>query len=85
MAKHADPEGVPDTADEWLDEFSTFSIYQVLPKIIELWGLNVKTDSEAKKTSWNRPRDDNAIIPAKVCAAGDLNQGSGTAHGGNGE
>ncbi len=30
-------------------EFNTFSIYQVLPKIIELWGLNMKTDVEAKK------------------------------------
>lgn len=43
MAKHADP-GIPDSPEEWLDEFNTFSIYQVLPKIIELWGLNVKTD-----------------------------------------
>ncbi len=35
MAKHADS-GIPDTPEEWLDEFNTFSIYQVLPKIIEL-------------------------------------------------
>ena len=48
MAKHADP-GIPDSPEEWLDEFNTFSIYQVLPKIIELWGLNVKVDVEAKK------------------------------------
>lgn len=48
MAKHADP-GIPDTPEEWLDAFNTFSIYQVLPKIIELWGLNVRTDAEAKK------------------------------------
>ena len=48
MVKHADPE-IPDTPEEWLDDFNTFSIYQVLPKIIELWGLNVKTDAEAKK------------------------------------
>ena len=48
MVKHADPES-PDTPEEWLDDFNTFSIYQVLPKIIELWGLNVKTDAEAKK------------------------------------
>lgn len=48
MAKHADP-GIPDTPEEWLDAFNTFSIYQVLPKIIELWGLNVRTDVEAKK------------------------------------
>ena len=48
MAKHADG-FIPDTPEEWLDDFNTFSIYQVLPKIIELWGLNVKTDVEAKK------------------------------------
>ncbi len=49
MAKHADPKGVPDTPDEWLDQFGTFSIYQVLPEIIELWGLNVQTQVESKK------------------------------------
>ena len=48
MAKHADP-NIPDTPEEWLDEFNTFSIYQVLPSIIELWGLNVQTDVESKK------------------------------------
>ena len=48
MAKHADPE-IPDSPEEWLDDFNTFSIYQVLPKIIELWGLNVRSDAEAKK------------------------------------
>ncbi len=50
MAKHADP-AIPDTPEEWLDEFNTFSIYQVLPQIIELWGLNMRTDVEAKKNS----------------------------------
>lgn len=48
MAKHAEP-SIPDTPEEWLDGFNTFSIYQVLPNLIELWGLNVKTDVEAKK------------------------------------
>ena len=48
MAKHADP-NIPDTPEEWLDEFNTFSIYRVLPSIIELWGLNVQTEVEAKK------------------------------------
>lgn len=48
MAKHADP-SIPDTPEEWLDQFNTFSIYQVLPEIIKLWGLNVQTDVEAKK------------------------------------
>ncbi len=48
MAKHADP-AVPDTAEEWLDGFSVFSIYQVLPEIINLWGLNLQTQSTSKK------------------------------------
>lgn len=48
MAKHADPT-IPDTPEEWLDEFNTFSIYQILPQLIELWGLNVKTEVESKK------------------------------------
>lgn len=48
MAKHADPT-IPDTPEEWLDQFNSFSIYQILPQLIELWGLNVKTDVEAKK------------------------------------
>ena len=48
MAKHADP-NIPDTPEEWLDEFNTFSIYQVLPSIIELWGLNVQTEVDSKK------------------------------------
>jgi len=48
MAKHADA-NIPDSPEEWLDEFNTFSIYQVLPKLIELWGLNVATQVESKK------------------------------------
>ena len=54
MAKHADA-SIPNTLEEWLDGFNTFSIYQVLPQLIELWGLNVQTDVEAKKTSSDRP------------------------------
>ena len=53
MAKHADA-NIPDTPEEWLDGFNTFSIYQVLPQLIELWGLNVQTDVSAKKV---RPTD----------------------------
>ena len=48
MAKHADP-SVPNDVEEWLDEFNTFSIYQVLPQLIELWGMNLQTEAEAKK------------------------------------
>ena len=48
MAKHADP-SIPDSPEEWLDGFNTFSIYQVLPEIIKLWGLNVQTTVASKK------------------------------------
>lgn len=48
MAYHADPM-IPKTIDEWLDQFEMFSIYQVLPEILELWGSNLVTDVQAKK------------------------------------
>lgn len=49
MAKHAAPDKVPSEPDEWLEEFNTFSIYQILPQLIDLWGLNVQTTVEARK------------------------------------
>lgn len=48
MAKHADST-VPDNPDEWLEQFNTFSIYEILPQLIELWGLNVETQAKSKK------------------------------------
>jgi len=48
MAKHADP-AIPDSPEEWLDEFNTFSIYQILPELIKLWGLNMQSQVESKK------------------------------------
>lgn len=48
MARQAD-DTIPDTADEWLDSFEMFSIYSVLPQIIELWRLNEMTTSKPKK------------------------------------
>lgn len=49
MARHANPEMEEKTADEWLDTFNMFSIYEVLPHILELWAVNVKQTSKAKK------------------------------------
>ena len=49
MAKHASPDKVPSEPDEWLEQFNTFSIYQILPQLIELWGLNVQTQVDARK------------------------------------
>ena len=49
MAKHANPDTVPSEPDEWLEQFNTFSIYQILPQLIELWGLNLQTQVDARK------------------------------------
>ena len=48
MAYHAD-NSIPPTIEEWLDQFEMFSIYEVLPQILELWGDNMVTDVTAKK------------------------------------
>ena len=48
MALHADPT-TPRTIDEWLDQFEMFSIYEILPEILELWGSNLFTDVKARK------------------------------------
>ena len=48
MAFHADP-SIPGTIEEWLEEFEMFSIYEILPEILELWGTNLITDVQAKK------------------------------------
>lgn len=48
MAKQADP-NVPDDMDVWLDDFDMFSIWEILPQIVALWGLNMRTTSESKK------------------------------------
>ena len=48
MAYHADPT-IPSTIDEWLEQFEMFSIYQVLPEILDLWGANIFTDVQSKK------------------------------------
>ena len=48
MAYHAD-HSIPGNIDDWLDQFEMFSIYEVLPEILELWGTNLITDVNAKK------------------------------------
>lgn len=49
MAKHADPENVPDDPDEWLERFNMFSIYEILDQILDLWAVNVETQVKSKK------------------------------------
>ena len=48
MAKHAD-NSQPDNPNDWLDQFDMFSIYQVLPQILELWNLSTATTAIPKK------------------------------------
>ena len=48
MARHANPE-ITEPVDEWLDSFDMFSIWKVLPELLNLWALNEKTTSTPKK------------------------------------
>lgn len=49
MAKHGDQDAVPDSPDEWLDEFPTFSIYKIFPVLQALWEGNMEALDVAKK------------------------------------
>lgn len=84
MARHADP-SVPDSPEEWLEQFNTFSIYQVLPEIIELWGLNLQTDVTAKKTASDRAAHDHGALPAALRADRPVHPGSGSSDHRNGQ
>lgn len=49
MARHANPDIEQKNADDWLDTFDMFSIYEVLPQLLQLWGENNRTTSSPKK------------------------------------
>lgn len=40
---------VPENPDDWLDGFEMFSIYQVLPNLLELWSINAEGLETPKK------------------------------------
>lgn len=48
MAYHAD-NSIPADINEWLDHFEMFSIYEILPQLLELWGDNMMTEVHARK------------------------------------
>lgn len=48
MAKHADP-GLTDDIEEWLGQFGTFDIYNLLPEIFAIWTEENKSTSTLKK------------------------------------
>ena len=70
MAYHADPT-IPKTIDEWLDQFEMFSIYQVLPEILELWGSNMMTDIEGRM-----PKNKKEIVVDKLALERMQKEGS---------
>ena len=48
MKLHGDP-NTPKDINDWLDQFEMFSIYEILPEILELWGSNEFTDAKTRK------------------------------------
>lgn len=48
MHKHGDPDQ-PDDINEWLDQFETFDIYEIMPEIMEMWKSENKQMSVPKK------------------------------------
>lgn len=48
MARQYDT-SLPNTPEEWLDGFKTFSIYEILPSVLELWAMNEKQTAKPKK------------------------------------
>ena len=79
MAFHADP-SIPKTIDEWLEQFEMFSIYEILPEILELWGTNLITDVESKKTSFEQPGNNYTAFPPPVSGGRSVPDGSRPPH-----
>ena len=46
--KHGDP-SQPGDIDEWLEQFETFDIYDILPETLDLWNFDNKQTSKPKK------------------------------------
>ena len=79
MWSAAHPEEKYDSPDEWLDQFNTFSIYQILPELIDLWGMNIRTTVPAGKTEEDRAADDNRSVYAQMRRARAEYRRSGSA------
>lgn len=47
--KEIERENVEEEIAKWLDQFETFSIYKVVPQIMELWRLNTEQTVKPKK------------------------------------
>lgn len=49
-------ESIEKDMSDWLDQFETFSIYKILPQLIELWKLNTEQSVNPKNQA-ARPSD----------------------------
>ena len=54
MAKHADKDKVPESPNEWLEEFSAFSIYKIFPVLLALWKYRNNRNCQKKTRSIDR-------------------------------
>lgn len=48
MNKHGDP-NQPDDINDWIDQFETFDIYEIMPQIMQMWFDENKSTSVVKK------------------------------------
>ena len=65
MAFQAD-RTIPDTIDQWLDQFEMFSIYEVLGELVQLWGDNLFTSASARMSPMP-PVAARATLPKALC------------------
>ena len=49
-----------------------FSIYEILPEILELWGDNLITQVDVKKTGKEQSGNDDCSVPAALCRGRDF-------------
>ena len=40
---------MPDTVEEWLDQFGMMSVWRAFPQIAKLWAASQKTNVDLKK------------------------------------
>lgn len=49
MAYHADPSGVPDSLEEWMENIPVMSMFSLIPVVMALWSGDLDQLEEAKK------------------------------------
>lgn len=70
MAKHADPEAVPDSVEAWLAELPPMTLYHMIPVVMALWSGNLARLEEAQKKT--RLLTGMSPPPCSCCAPSSL-------------